>query len=625
MKRISISLKLIIPMAALFAAFSIVTIFTFSSLIQRLESAVSDYTTEIINNGYRQELKSTTESAVTAMQAVFEQSGLTAEEKLKLSREIIGKIRFGTDGYFYGYQKGNGINVIHGGNPGNIGKNLWDLQSPDKKQYIIRELDKAASDGSMFLEFYWSKPGEPENVVFPKLGTAMMVPGTDIWIGTGVYTDEIEKAVLSFESELDTRIGFIIRVVSLTLAGISLVLVIFSFFRIRLSVSPLIKLSHFMDSTGGSDFSRKMPVKKHRLLPDETDTLIISFEQIIESVSGLVLNLQKQFNRMSISGNNLNTQIVSANDEIIKIIEKTDSIRDIILSQSASTDQTAAAVEQLSRNVDSLKNTVSRQTDSISESSSAIEQMIAGINSISDRLSGAEQDVSEMNASTELGRQSMLNVIELIKTIVVESEKLIQANDLISNLSSRTNLLSMNAAIEAAHAGEAGRGFSVVAEEIRLLAEQSAEQSKGVKQNLNTIRQSIEQVSAAAAGTDRDFGRIINSINNVSNLFMEIEAGTGELNAGSRLIIDSLDQLKDTAASVESAAGEMTGGNSQILNAVQELKSSSSISSDSIKTIHSGISNLKDSIDNIQKIGESNLSDILKIETDAAVFKTAAE
>ena len=267
-----------------------------------------------------------------------------------------------------------------------------------------------------------------------------------------------------------------------------------------------------------------MPVKKHRLLPDETDILIISFEQIIESVSGLVLNLQKQLNRMSISGNNLNTQIVSANDEIIKIIEKTDSIRDVILSQSASTDQTAAAVEQLSRNVDSLKNTVSRQTDSISESSSAIEQMIAGINSISDRLSGAEQDVSEMNASTELGRQSMLNVIELIKTIVVESEKLIQANDLISNLSSRTNLLSMNAAIEAAHAGEAGRGFSVVAEEIRLLAEQSAEQSKGVKQNLNTIRQSIEQVSAAAAGTDRDFGRIINSINNVSNLFMEIEA-----------------------------------------------------------------------------------------------------
>ena len=100
---------------------------------------------------------------------------------------------------------------------------------------------------------------------------------------------------------------------------------------------------------------------------------------------------------------------------------------------------------------------------------------------------------------------------------------------------------------------------------------------------------------------------------------------TGELNAGSRLIIDSLDQLKDTAASVESAAGEMAGGNSQILNAVQELKSSSSISSDSIKTIHSGISNLKDSIDNIQKIGESNLSDILIIETDAGVFKTAAE
>ena len=137
------------------------------------------------------------------------------------------KIRFGTDGYFYGYQRGNGINVIHGGNPGNVGKNLWDLQSPDKKQYIIRELDKAASDGSMFLEFYWSKPGEPENVVFPKLGTAMMVPGTDIWIGTGVYTDEIEKAVLSLESELDSRTGFIIRVVSLTLAGISLVLVIF--------------------------------------------------------------------------------------------------------------------------------------------------------------------------------------------------------------------------------------------------------------------------------------------------------------------------------------------------------------------------------------------------------------
>ncbi len=143
----------------------------------------------LLMDKYKTELKSTTEAAVTLYSAINSLDKLTSKEKLDLARKLIRPMRFGKDGYYFVYERGTGINRIHGAKPSLEGKVLWDLQDPDKTQYIIRELDRTAREKKIYHKYLWSKPGKEG--LFPKLGTAMMVPGTDMWIGTGAYINDI--------------------------------------------------------------------------------------------------------------------------------------------------------------------------------------------------------------------------------------------------------------------------------------------------------------------------------------------------------------------------------------------------------------------------------------------------
>lgn len=233
MKKISILAKLLI--------FSIsMTVVTFLLIYGVFFMAFNQYNDYVLNQAdrlfmerYRKELRSTTENAATLLRTIYSMNNLNENEKIRLSRKLIRNMKFGSDGYFFVYESGTGKNLIHGATKNLEGKNLWDLQGPDKK-YIIRDLDRTANEQKIFHSYFWSKPGIKGE--YPKLGTAMLVPGSNMWVGTGAYIDNIEIE----KNELHEDLNSIIFNTNIKIVASFMVIAVFAIIIIILMARSLV-------------------------------------------------------------------------------------------------------------------------------------------------------------------------------------------------------------------------------------------------------------------------------------------------------------------------------------------------------------------------------------------------
>jgi methyl-accepting chemotaxis protein len=198
--------------------------------------------------------------------------------------------------------------------------------------------------------------------------------------------------------------------------------------------------------------------------------------------------------------------------------------------------------------------------------------MAANIDSVTGTLSNNAVNVQTLREASEVGRAGLEEVAADIQEIAHESEGLMEINSLLQNIADQTNLLSMNAAIEAAHAGESGKGFSVVAGEIRKLAEGSSEQSKTIVNVLKKIKGSIDKITQSTENVLTKFAAIDVSVKVVSDQEEHIRGAMVEQGEGSRKIVDGVNGVNEITRQVKSGSQEMLEGSKEVIAESNKLE-----------------------------------------------------
>ena len=198
--------------------------------------------------------------------------------------------------------------------------------------------------------------------------------------------------------------------------------------------------------------------------------------------------------------------------------------------------------------------------------------MVANIQSVSQNLTKAGSTFNELRDASSVGKTNMAQVIESVNKTMQFSQELLETNKVISNITRQTNMLAMNAAIEAAHAGQSGRGFSVVADEIRKLAESSAVQSKKIGTVLKQTVENMASVVSQSTAANTSFETITDRIEQSIALIEEITQSMAEQNEGSKQVLDSLHEIQDVTSHVKTGSSAMKENAESVEQKIKQLK-----------------------------------------------------
>jgi methyl-accepting chemotaxis protein len=278
-------------------------------------------------------------------------------------------------------------------------------------------------------------------------------------------------------------------------------------------------------------------------------------------------------------------------------------------------------MEQIIAGLDKLNGHIAVQADSVASSSSAIEEMLANVRSVTETLIKNKANILSLGESSEEGKADLQKVAGDIQEIAKESEGLLEINSVMQNIASQTNLLSMNAAIEAAHAGETGKGFAVVADEIRKLAENSSEQSKTISVVLKKIKTSIDTITKSTGIVLERFGTIEQEVETVSNQETQIRNAMEEQAAGSRQILEAVGQLNTVTSLVQSAAAGMTAESKEVLKQSGKLKSIAGEVSGSMDEMAGNAGRIATAVTRAKEISRENRQNIDALSTEIGKFR----
>lgn len=340
---------------------------------------------------------------------------------------------------------------------------------------------------------------------------------------------------------------------------------------VHLSIVPLRKVKTNINeiATGNADLTKRIAVSSK----DEVGEVVNGFNKFTEKLQTIIAEIKNSKNTLTEAGDDMDASAEDTAASIAQILENISNVHNQIENQTSSVNQTASAMNEIMSNVESFDKMITSQSANVSEASSAVEQMIGNIASVNSSVEKMADSFEDLQLEAQNGARKQEAVNERINQIEAQSELLQEANSAIASIASQTNLLAMNAAIEAAHAGDAGKGFSVVADEIRKLSETSTEQSATISQQLGTIMDAIKTVVAASSESSEAFQNVSAKIHGTDELVRQIKNAMEEQHSGSKQIIDVLHQMNDSTLEVKSASAEMAEGNKSIMKEILNLQS----------------------------------------------------
>ncbi|GHV95787.1 methyl-accepting chemotaxis protein [Spirochaetia bacterium] len=411
-----------------------------------------------------------------------------------------------------------------------------------------------------------------------------------------------------------TRFAILLGVIS------AIVVALVIYFVVNSITKPIVKVALTLKdiSEGEGDLTKTVELNSK----DEVGDLARYFNATLGKIRDLVTSIKKQAVALFDIGNDLSANMTETAAAINEITANIQSIKGRVLNQSASVTETNATMEQMTTNIDKLNSHIDKQTGSVARSSSAIEEMLANIQSVTTTLVKNGDNVRELSEAAEVGRQGLQEVSTDIQEIARESEGLLEINAVMENIASQTNLLSMNAAIEAAHAGEAGRGFAVVADEIRKLAESSSIQSKTISAVLKKIKSSIDKITTSTDSVLNKFEAIDGGVKTVSEQEENIRNAMEEQGQGSQQILESIGQLNEVTQMVKNGSEEMLEGSRQVISEGKNLEMATQEITNGMNEMASGADQINIAVNEVNNLSGRNKESIDILVQEVSRFKT---